>query len=893
MDVIGSEIGQKMRSAIKAKLTEIGCYVDDELPDYVMVMVANKRTRSQMEEDLRLFLGGNTELFVNWLHQVLKKLQEVTINSVLKPPDQENPQPKPPKETSSIGKKEAKLKEKRLKDKVKAKKKSKKESKKKEKEERKKSAKSKKKEKETESIRPKVPPLLMNMERVSSPSITDVFAGQILKSHGINMKPSVVSSEVKERKPLNRQRFPIIDPATVSQIDDASFASKSDVNVNDFDITPISEMEKTLSSPLAGQAIQPREEQIKEMNEIEAKIQGLKKKLAEQIETLSEDEDFLNIRTEAEELMGVEFGDDASKQSKTTDGTTTPPLAPNIILHQPIQDLNQSKEATKDNQELPQIELLLPKRPLRERLGVRNAESGGPSIKYVNKVNPMQGQIRRDREEESLGRESKLPSAEDNKGRYQSIAVVKIKTEGVTDYHKSKINDRISHENLGSVAQRLSSRVTTSGSVASVVRVRPRPRVNAAGAANSALLLRAMADAHKSLLNIPPKVETDSGSSVKKALVMPMRRHTSVDAQKIVIQVSTAKPSATDSNSASSLELDTESLDSCGSGYVPAPLAPPPGTHQEYVPTVIDGVDEERGVVAKLLNSRDIKTEDEKGPQFVVTLDGLDPNLFLNKKLQTEGILIDSEPDEKGQKKSANDISDNNNTVKEVISDVSEKSGNESPKDDKQDKDKLEKNVQKTSPVMKELVPENVEPTSLVEKNTIEVQAQARKRKASPIVFDVKETKAKIVKEKVSAKEDVVKKYDSLPSLSPEPRASCKSFPACAFGTGCVFAHPPCRFGAACTRRACTYTHTPLSVPVAVAPPAVASRVVPASNYKTITSSTVTTLCKFYPNCSNPTCHFLHPKLCWYGRGCLNKLQCNFYHHELPKPNKWKSPFKV
>lgn len=52
---------------------------DDELPDYVMVMVANKRTRSQMDDDLQLFLGDNTELFVNWLHQVLKKLQEVTV----------------------------------------------------------------------------------------------------------------------------------------------------------------------------------------------------------------------------------------------------------------------------------------------------------------------------------------------------------------------------------------------------------------------------------------------------------------------------------------------------------------------------------------------------------------------------------------------------------------------------------------------------------------------------------------------------------------------------------------------------------------------------------------------------------------------------------------------
>lgn len=60
---------------------ELGCYVDDELPDYIMVMVANKRTKSQMETDLNLFLQGNTQIFVEWLQQVLKKLKEVRLSN--------------------------------------------------------------------------------------------------------------------------------------------------------------------------------------------------------------------------------------------------------------------------------------------------------------------------------------------------------------------------------------------------------------------------------------------------------------------------------------------------------------------------------------------------------------------------------------------------------------------------------------------------------------------------------------------------------------------------------------------------------------------------------------------------------------------------------------------
>lgn len=53
---------------------------DEELPDYILVMVVNKKSRQQMHEDLHLFLEDSTTPFVEWLHdQVLKKLQKVTV----------------------------------------------------------------------------------------------------------------------------------------------------------------------------------------------------------------------------------------------------------------------------------------------------------------------------------------------------------------------------------------------------------------------------------------------------------------------------------------------------------------------------------------------------------------------------------------------------------------------------------------------------------------------------------------------------------------------------------------------------------------------------------------------------------------------------------------------
>ncbi|XP_029093165.1 zinc finger CCCH domain-containing protein 14 isoform X11 [Monodon monoceros] len=77
---IGTEISRKIRSAIKGKLQELGAYVDEELPDYIMVMVANKKSQDQMTEDLSLFLGNNTIRFTVWLHGVLDKLRSVTTD---------------------------------------------------------------------------------------------------------------------------------------------------------------------------------------------------------------------------------------------------------------------------------------------------------------------------------------------------------------------------------------------------------------------------------------------------------------------------------------------------------------------------------------------------------------------------------------------------------------------------------------------------------------------------------------------------------------------------------------------------------------------------------------------------------------------------------------------
>lgn len=70
-----STVTNKIRTAIKEKLSEISDFVDDELPEYIMILVANQRSKAQIEKDLSLFLRNDSVIFTNWLWQLLSNLK--------------------------------------------------------------------------------------------------------------------------------------------------------------------------------------------------------------------------------------------------------------------------------------------------------------------------------------------------------------------------------------------------------------------------------------------------------------------------------------------------------------------------------------------------------------------------------------------------------------------------------------------------------------------------------------------------------------------------------------------------------------------------------------------------------------------------------------------------
>ena len=64
-----------LKLEIEGKLKELDVYIDEELPDYILVLLANKKSQAQMCKDLRLFFGSLTETFVQWLHSSVKDMR--------------------------------------------------------------------------------------------------------------------------------------------------------------------------------------------------------------------------------------------------------------------------------------------------------------------------------------------------------------------------------------------------------------------------------------------------------------------------------------------------------------------------------------------------------------------------------------------------------------------------------------------------------------------------------------------------------------------------------------------------------------------------------------------------------------------------------------------------
>ncbi|CAL8095934.1 unnamed protein product [Calicophoron daubneyi] len=87
---LDSEFLLSVKDHVTSKLKSLGAFIDEELPDYIMVMIANKKSEASMAKDLQLFLGEHTEEFTKWLHLKLEELKHPSHASRGKSRDKEH-----------------------------------------------------------------------------------------------------------------------------------------------------------------------------------------------------------------------------------------------------------------------------------------------------------------------------------------------------------------------------------------------------------------------------------------------------------------------------------------------------------------------------------------------------------------------------------------------------------------------------------------------------------------------------------------------------------------------------------------------------------------------------------------------------------------------------------
>lgn len=1008
---LGSEIGQKMRSAVKAKLLELGTggssgFIDDELPDYVMVMVANKRTKQQMNAELNLFLGDQTDLFVTWLHEVLQKLQEVTL----------------PTSSASSKKRKSRGQGEPTKSKEKEKEKDKKGS---------------KKDKRARGELSEPQPSSTDAMPVIT-SITDVFAEELLEKAKKTMDIDISAKDEILHKKKKRTSIESVETSTNKEQD----------------LPAVSEISSTTSGV-------NRQKDLAELAEIQKKIHAAKKHLRQigEIgdESDEDDEDLLNLTAQDESVD--QEPEDEPPQIEAPPRKAKSPIVFNRREKTP--ERRPEAEPEIDSRQEAASEETSPKRDMAtEKSKEDRSERRSVHDRLGSKSQQPAERPQRSQKELYVPAHRRRSEPEASKERSQRERSRERRSSRDTsrDTNRNHRQRRSPSPEAPSTKQRIGSRVIVAVNkppepsddedmadkpVNSVIKIKPRPQVSPRRQACKNLLLRAVADAQRStiLAKTSSKKETEEVGKISSSLGkrksmdkndrVPDRdrerergkrsapgnelfRRTT---RELVVNVTQRDGKRTRRSNESRAEIKVVEEE-----YTPTLLTEP---IESYVPQLLTNVDE---------LDLHISSHDEPSPssgalktQFVVTLNGdkalggnngkggayrnrpsnsrrrssspvstpqvssssAEPTSTTADKrrrsnrdrsfsrsptqssgspsLQTTRSLNRSEVLRQPQEIKKIIIKNDTDEDDEMHGSPKKRSPNKrqqaasattSANGHKDNKDKAPIEDGSTTPPLPAKPKQRAEkrPSSKekhIRSSSVEAPAgatsagasistsTATKAKHTPIRFTLKnedEPSANKKRRSGSRERDAVgpekrrvpirnaedRKYDNLPALSAvsvdstvlkvnkpkerckyhpnctkqfcefyHPTAPCKSFPNCKFADKCMYSHPKCKFDLACMSIDCNYAHSgqrDLSHVQLAAPP-LSSHVIPVQNYKSIsapvTSTTATTMCKYYPNCSKLGCTFYHPKPCRFGKNCVNKLECIFYHPEMQSKFKW------
>lgn len=321
-----------------------------------------------------------------------------------------------------------------------------------------------------------------NLLNLDVSSITDVFADQLIQKA---KKSMIETPSLKKEEPMDV----VSQVVTVSKPDDG------------FDIPTISE----IAEIAVGQVV--RRKELTELEELQKKINLAKRQLRAMGSEESEDEDFLNIKADGEEFDDNENNEKEKNRKKITGRNPSPIVFNKLSLAEANHHSAENKVpvSIREREKTPEN---IRKRSIMERLGVRHAKKSENIISLS---------AHRRVEKEIYVPTFKRKELEMLKEK----AIIRNEKKEEIKPSKLKID----------VRQRIGSRVFVAPPkpeykedeidvpINSVVKVKPRPIVPISKQANKNLLLRAVAEAQKSIANVRSKTENIKYKSALKTEV--------------------------------------------------------------------------------------------------------------------------------------------------------------------------------------------------------------------------------------------------------------------------------------------------------------------------------------------------------------------------------------
>ncbi|KAK4298498.1 hypothetical protein Pmani_029164 [Petrolisthes manimaculis] len=950
MEGVGTEVSHKIRSAIKAKLVELGTYVgkdvtlqlNEELPDYIMVLVANKKTKDQMDDDLSLFLGHNTERFTSWLHHVLQKLNAAALLQVTTP--QEEPKKKEPVEEKRKDKEDKREKvDKKREVPIEEVKRSREEerhsSKEKDKLSRKRKNSEKKKDKKEKKLKRKdssPPPPPPPPERESKERRVPVeVAKPVTKVRELTRELESKEQEVKEKKSkeLKEKENKVenekekeskekenkgdkenskkkVKPLTAGNKVSSADIFRAEAGGEEEDVLEedmlVLRAEDELGLELEDEPT-PKKSRGESREKIQQKVTEVKpvvKELPKTEKTESEPKE-KKQRVSVKDRLGAPvtstkapvYKDKVSVMSRVSVGASGRRVV-NLREESGVGSGSRREEAGSEGTAGNNAGLaravssaitsacrsvcVLPSttasgkklearvRPLMSREVVSSASGGGTARTSSRESSSRSETVREGiRSEVASNKEGSSSSRSGEASSRESIrggAVPRAGSSRVVSAVGAVL--KRSHSQAESDEEEYDPKKPQLGGMASKVEVAPRPRRLGAIQANTALILRAVADAHKSVTRPQanqPKAQKPV-SKVKQGELFTRSYREREEARHKEVRVKEEGPEVRMRGEGEEVRIRKIAIT--------VPNAARKESERQLKEEEMKEEEEEGPHIPEALSVK--KEEDvpmkQEEPQPEMSTSPLPDNVYNVEEMEEveeeEEVVMEMSPPVMIPEPAA--VNENTKFIVTLEGvdeggDLRERLGNRIPQTQIEEYiEEVEEWEEEEEEVTSD--PGSIQPTSGL---------NAAKNNTSTIpISGVGKERCKYW--------PVCKSGESCPYH--HPTVSCKSFPGCKFGDKCLFIHPNCLYDAACTRIGCPYTH-------ASARNFALASVTANQKHKVMAprSGPSKVKCKFFPKCTNMSCPFLHPKACFYGTSCT-QAGCPFTHPAIPtgaKLNCW------